>query len=143
MPVYQVLTSEGMLSDDQRQEIAEGITEIHTTHTGAPRQFVNVVFQDAAAGRIFTAGEPSAQSMIGGTIREGRPIEVRQAMLRDYSELWVRVTGQSEAEVLIGLQELDARAAMEVGLIMPGPGEEAEWFEQNRGRLQELGVVGD
>ena len=143
MPVYQVLTSEGTLSDDQRREIAQGITEIHTTHTGAPRQFVNVVFQDAPSGRMFTAGEPSAQSVIGGTIREGRPIEMRQAMLRDYSDLWVRVTGQSEAEVLIGLQEIDARAAMEVGLIMPGPGEEAEWFEQNRGRLQELGIVGD
>jgi phenylpyruvate tautomerase PptA (4-oxalocrotonate tautomerase family) len=143
MPVYQVLTSEELLSDDQRQEIAQGITEIHTTHTGAPRQFVNVVFLDSPSGRMFTAGEPSTQSVIGGTIREGRTIEMRQAMLRDYSDMWVRVTGQSSAEVLIGLQEIDARAAMEVGLIMPGPGEEAEWFEQNRDRLKELGIVGD
>lgn len=56
MPVYQLTTSPDLLSDRQSQDVVDEITRIHTTHTGAPALFVNVVFQEIPAGRIFTAG---------------------------------------------------------------------------------------
>jgi phenylpyruvate tautomerase PptA (4-oxalocrotonate tautomerase family) len=141
MPVYQCIAQEGSLTDESRAEIAGEITRLHSEATGAPRSFVNVLFVDVPRGRMFTAGEPSATSIIAGTIRAGRTLEVRQQLLADLSEMWIRVTGQPERELIVGLTELDASSAMEAGLIFPQPGQEAEWFEQNRDKLAALGAL--
>lgn len=74
-------------------------------------------------------------------IRHGRSCETRQSLLRELSNMWTRITGQSEAELLITLTEVDPANAMESGLILPEPGDEPEWFEVNRARLVGLGVV--
>jgi phenylpyruvate tautomerase PptA (4-oxalocrotonate tautomerase family) len=141
MPVYQVVSLEGLLSDEQRQQIANEITRIHTTATDAPALFVNVVFQEVPPGRMFSAGKPSRLSLVIGSIREGRTIEVRQQILRELSEMWVRITGTSETDVLLAIQEANPLAAMEMGLLFPLPGQEALWFEENNDRLVALGVV--
>ena len=141
MPVYQVITSTDVLSDVQRQEVVSEITRIHTSHTGAPELFVNVVFFELPAGRIFTAGEPSQMSFIVGQIRDGREIEVRQAMLRELSAMWARITGRGDRDLLLAIQENDARAAMEAGLIFPAAGAEEAWFAENKDKLVALGLV--
>ena len=46
-----------------------------------------------------------------------------------------------EAEFLVVLTESDPAYAMEAGLILPEPGHEQEWFDENRARLAELGVT--
>jgi hypothetical protein len=51
----------------------------------------------------------------------------------------LRVTGQSEAELIVSLTETDPANAMEAGLTFPEPGCEQQWFDQNRGRLIQLG----
>jgi phenylpyruvate tautomerase PptA (4-oxalocrotonate tautomerase family) len=141
MPVYQVITGTDLLSDEQRQQIVGEITRIHTSHTGAPELFVNVVFMEAPAGRIFTAGEPSQMSFIVGHIRDGREIEVRQAMLRELSAMWAQITGRGDRDLLLALQENDSRAAMEAGLIFPAAGAEEAWFAENKDKLVSLGLV--
>lgn len=141
MPLYQVVAPQDLLTDDLRRRIAGEITRIHTTHTGAPAVFVNVLFQDAPAGRLFTAGEPSRTTIIVGNIRAGRELAVRQAMLRDLAEMWTAQTGRSGGELLMSIQEVDPRASMEASLIMPAPGEEAAWFAEHEERLRELGLT--
>ncbi|MBI3217728.1 MAG: cis-3-chloroacrylic acid dehalogenase [Mycobacterium sp.] len=141
MPLYQVIAHNDLLTDDLRRRIAGEITRIHTTNTGAPAVFVNVLFQDLPASRLFTAGEPSRTSIIVGNIRAGRELAVRQAMLRDLAEMWTAQTGQSGGELLMSIQEVDPRASMEAGLIMPAPGEEDAWFEEHGDRLRELGLT--
>ena len=141
MPVYQVVSPEDLLTDQQRRQIVEEITRIHTTATGAPEAFVNVFFQDVPPGRMFSAGKPSRLSLIVGSIREGRTIELRQQVLRDLSEMWASITGTSEAELLLAIQETNPLTAMEMGLIFPLPGEEESWFEENKDRLVALGVM--
>lgn len=47
-------------------------TTIHTSVTGAPRGFVNVVFTESTQSAFFTAGKPNTVSIISGTIRVGR-----------------------------------------------------------------------
>jgi hypothetical protein len=66
---------------------------------------------------------------------------VRQELLTALSEMWTRVTGQAEQELIVGLTEVDASSAMEAGLIFPQPGHEAEWLEQNRDKLAALGAL--
>lgn len=141
MPLYQVIAHEDLLTDDLRRQIAGEITKIHTTNTGAPAVFVNVLFQDPQAGRVFTAGEPSRTTIIVGNIRAGRELAVRQALLRDLAEMWTAQTGQSRGELLMAIQEIDPRVSMEAGLIMPAPGQEDAWFAEHADQLRELGLT--
>ncbi|HUO39314.1 MAG TPA: hypothetical protein VMU34_16415 [Mycobacterium sp.] len=62
-------------------------------------------------------------------------------MLRDLSQMWTRLIGQSAAEVLVALNEANPQNVMEAGLILPEPGKEQQWFDQNRARLTELGFI--
>jgi hypothetical protein len=62
-------------------------------------------------------------------------------MLRQLSEMWTRITGQSEAELWISLTETDHTNIMEAGSLIPAPGHEHEWFDENRARLADLGIT--
>jgi phenylpyruvate tautomerase PptA (4-oxalocrotonate tautomerase family) len=138
MPFYQCLVPAGSLSADDRSALAEAITEIHCTVTGAPRGFVNVLFVEYDPAAYFTAGKPHSCSVINGNIRAGRDRETRARLLSELSRAWMSITGQSPRSLLIGLNDVDPTSIMEAGLIMPAPGEEAEWLERNQEALGEL-----
>jgi phenylpyruvate tautomerase PptA (4-oxalocrotonate tautomerase family) len=141
MPIYQCISPEGLLDQSARGKLAEEITRIHCDATGVPPTFVNVMFLDVPEGRYFVAGKPSAHSVLNGAIRVGRDLETRQRVLRELSQMWTRLTGQTEGELLISLWENPAENVMEAGLIFPGLGQEQQWFEENRERLTELGIL--
>jgi phenylpyruvate tautomerase PptA (4-oxalocrotonate tautomerase family) len=82
MPVYQCFVQEGSITEPIRAEVASEITRLQVEATDAPRQFVNVVFFDIPRGHMFTAAAPSPNSIISGTIRAGRTLEVRQQLLK-------------------------------------------------------------
>jgi phenylpyruvate tautomerase PptA (4-oxalocrotonate tautomerase family) len=117
MPIYQCISPDGLLDESARGKIAEEITRIHCDATGVPPAFVNVVFLDVPEGRYFVAGRPSAHSVLNGAIRVGRDLETRQRILRELSQMWTRLTGQTEGELLISLWENPAENVMEAGLI--------------------------
>jgi phenylpyruvate tautomerase PptA (4-oxalocrotonate tautomerase family) len=141
MPIYKCYSRNGLLTDSNRQQIAKEVTTIHCEATGAPPSFVNVMFLEIPAGASFVAGQPSTRSVIEGNIRAGRDLETRQGMLRALSEMWTRLTGQSEADLIIGLAEIPSENVMEAGLIFPQPRHEQRWFDENRARLTELGWI--
>jgi phenylpyruvate tautomerase PptA (4-oxalocrotonate tautomerase family) len=141
MPVYPCYSPKGLLTQSVKAKIAEEITSIHCNATGAPELYVNVLFHDTSEGDCFVAGQPSTHSYIFGAIRHGRDLQIRQGMLRDLSEMWTRLTGQSEAEVLVALDEANPQNVMEAGLILPEPGKEQRWFDENRAKLTELGFM--
>ena len=141
MPLYQCYSPPGLLTNSAKATIAGEITTIHTNATGAPELFVNVLFHEIPEGDCFVAGKPASNCYLFGAIRHGRDLETRQAMLREFSKMWIRVTGQSEAELLVALNEADPANVMEAGLILPEPGHEQEWFDENRARLAELGLT--
>ncbi len=128
MPLYQVLTQEGSLSDAQRAEIAQGITDIHLDLAGGLRQFVNVVFQHYRAGLGFNAGVIGAPMVIGGSIRAGREQAVKTAIMEAISALVMRVSDISPKDLTVSIADVKASNAMEGGHILPEPGEEAAWL---------------
>jgi phenylpyruvate tautomerase PptA (4-oxalocrotonate tautomerase family) len=141
MPIYQCISREGLLDESTRVKIAGEITRIHCDATGVPPSFVNVMFIDVPNGRYFVAGRPSGHTVLNGAIRVGRDLATRQRILRGLSQMWTRLTGQTEGELLISLWENPPENVMEAGLIFPGLGQEEQWFEQNRARLTELGIL--
>ena len=46
---------------------------------------------------------------------------------------------RTEAELIVALTETDPANVMEAGLIFPEPGQEEQWFDQNRAKLTQLG----
>ncbi len=134
MPLYQCYSPKGLLSQSVKAQIADEITTIHTNATGAPAAHVSVLFHEIAEGDCFVARIPSTHSYLFGVIRHGRDLETRQAILREFSRMWTRVTGQSEAELVIALDEIDKANAMEAGMSLPAAGHKEEWFAANEAR---------
>jgi phenylpyruvate tautomerase PptA (4-oxalocrotonate tautomerase family) len=138
MPLYQCLVPAGSLDADRRADLAEAITAVHTSVTGAPRGFVNVVFSEYEPSAFFTAGRPHTASVIAATIRAGRDRATRAELLTRLSEAWTAITGQDARRLVLGLNEIDPTSVMEAGLIMPAPGEEAAWMDRHQHELGDL-----
>ena len=143
MPMYQCFAPAGTVPDAVRPQIAKEITRLHVEATNAPPSFVHVIILDVPPGAHYTAGKPDTHTtLISGTIRAGRSLAVRQNLMKAISQSWSRLTGQPEEHLLINITEVEASTVMEVGLILPEPGEEATWFDNNRARLSALAPDG-
>jgi phenylpyruvate tautomerase PptA (4-oxalocrotonate tautomerase family) len=141
MPVFQCHSPKGLLTKSAKAKIAEEMTSMYCNATGGPEQWVHVLFREIPEGECFTAGKPATDSYVFGIIRHGRDLETRRAMLRQLSQIWTRITGQSEADLWVLLSEIDHTNVLEAGLFMPEVGREPEWFEENRTSLAELGIT--
>jgi phenylpyruvate tautomerase PptA (4-oxalocrotonate tautomerase family) len=141
MPVYQCYSPKGLLTKSAKAEIAEEITSIYCKNTGSSASWVHVLFHEIPAGECFVAGKPATKSYILAINRHGRDLEARQAMLRQFTQMWTRITGQSEVDLWVSLIEIDPTNLMEAGLFFPEPSHEPEWIEENHARLAELGLT--
>ena len=128
MPVYTVLTGPDELTAAERSEIAREITRIHTTLTGAPKSFVRIVFSSLSAGQTFTAGEPTALTLLHGSIRAGRSRETKTRLLEEISAMFMRVTGIAARDLVVSISDIAAQDVMEGGKTLPEPQQEAEWL---------------
>jgi phenylpyruvate tautomerase PptA (4-oxalocrotonate tautomerase family) len=126
VPLYQCISPQGLLDDAVRGELADEITRIHCDATGVPPSFVNVMFLDVPSGRYFVAGKPAAHSVMNVAIRAGRDLATRQRILRELSQMWTRLSGQPEEELLISLWENPAENVIEGGSIFPALGQEQQ-----------------
>jgi hypothetical protein len=82
------------------------------------------MFFDLPDGRYLVAGKPSPHPVLNGAIPFGRDLETRQRILRELSQMWIRLTGQPEEELLISLWENLAENVIEAGSIFPALGQE-------------------
>ena len=119
MPLYTVTTQTGVLSNDAKADLAAQLTTLHCELAGVPRNWVHVVFQDYAVGSGFTAGEPAATAALTLVIRTGRSPEYKRGLLKRLWELLQKATGAPDDQIVIGIQEVPASQAMEMGQIMP------------------------
>ena len=128
MPLYTALCQAGLLSKEQRDEIAAGITDIHLDLAGGLRQFVNVVFEEYAAGLGYNAGAVGAPMVIRGSIRAGREQSVKTAMMEAISSLVFRVSDIPRKDLTVSIADVRASNAMEGGIVLPEPGQEPAWL---------------
>jgi phenylpyruvate tautomerase PptA (4-oxalocrotonate tautomerase family) len=133
MPFYTCFAVAGSLPDTQKAFIAEEITRIHTTLTGAPPSFVRVLFQDMPPLGIFSGGKNQPFAMIRGVIRSGRSAETKTELLKQLWALLLEVTALTHDQLLVSVQDNPAGNAMEGGELLPEPHQEAEWLARHRG----------
>ena len=123
MPNYRCEIPKDSIPFEKRQKIALSFTDIHCGSTGAPRSFVNVVFDEQ------TESNRETPYYIDGGNRAGRPEEVRDQLLLDLRTSFAEIAGVPVESVSGRIVENKASQTMEGGIILPEPGQEgAEWY---------------
>jgi phenylpyruvate tautomerase PptA (4-oxalocrotonate tautomerase family) len=119
MPLYTVTTQAGVLSSEDKATLAGELTAFHCEYAGVPKNWVHIIFQEYAPGNGFTAGEVAATAALTLLIRSGRSADYKRAMLKRLWELLQDATGAADDQIVLGIQEVPASQAMEMGQIMP------------------------
>jgi phenylpyruvate tautomerase PptA (4-oxalocrotonate tautomerase family) len=119
MPLYTVITQAGVLSGKAKAKLAGDLTALHSEYSGVPKNWIHIVFQDYPPGNGFTAGEASATAALTLLIRTGRSPEYKRGLLKRLWQLLQDATGAPDDQIVLGIQEVPASQAMEMGQIMP------------------------
>lgn len=128
MPLYNLACREP-LRPDLRQSVASAITGAHCRETGAPAEFVNVVFLDnypLPAGQVI--------SLLGGVrIGGNRTPEVIERLRVALHAGIAGALGVGADAVGMTLIGVPSNWIVEGGEVMPEPGAEAEWLARKHG----------
>jgi phenylpyruvate tautomerase PptA (4-oxalocrotonate tautomerase family) len=119
MPLYTLITQDGALSSDAKAKLAMELTTLHSGFAGVPKNWVHVVFQNYAPGGGFTAGKPAATAALTLLMRAGRAPEYKRELIQRLWKLLQTATGATDDQIVIGIQEVPASQAMEMGQVMP------------------------
>jgi phenylpyruvate tautomerase PptA (4-oxalocrotonate tautomerase family) len=122
MPLYTVLTQEGLLSAEQRDVIAAELVRIHTAAMNVPEHFVHSIFPTYPRNHAFVAADHSPVASILGVIRAGHTSEEKMRLVQALWKMFQDNTGVSDRELSVALQEVAPSQAMENGVIMPEVG---------------------
>jgi phenylpyruvate tautomerase PptA (4-oxalocrotonate tautomerase family) len=119
MPLYTITTQAGVLNGAAKADLANELTAFHAEYAGVPKNWVHIVFQEYPIGSGFSAGRASSTVSLTLLIRTGRPADYKRQMLKRLWSLVQAATGAPDEEIVLGIQEVPASQAMEMGQIMP------------------------
>lgn len=120
MPSYIVTCVEGRLTGSQKSLIAEAITRAHGDSTGAPYYFAQVTFNEVKPRNYFLGGTQldCDQIFVHGTIREGRPTDMKDALMARLTAD-VAIASQMKPNcVRVYLSELPPNQMVEFGRVL-------------------------
>jgi phenylpyruvate tautomerase PptA (4-oxalocrotonate tautomerase family) len=139
------------LSDNQKDQLAEAVTKIHSEQFSTPRLFVNVRITDTSSQRTYVAGKQASQQQMSALyITDGKSnlkqhksnrilAYVRHGPSRtqaDYNAVstalekeWQRIVPGTELRMVLFYGAIVA--GMEAGLFLPPAGQDAEWIKEN------------
>ncbi|KAK5072654.1 hypothetical protein LTR64_004872 [Lithohypha guttulata] len=167
MPLYNVEHSYP-LKGEQKAELAERITRLHSRTFTTPSIFVQVKFysHDASAHNYFVAGKPKEEcaNRIIGFVRTSasRTKEQFDKLAEQIEDSWYivvgqRVEGQTEDDKPQKDMPEKERKAMEImsvtfiggymgrekGFPIPEAGDEGEWMKANRKQFERRAELGE
>ena len=117
MPTYRCIASPGLLNSARTAALASAITRTHSTVTGAPACFAQVVFEEVPEGRYFVGGAPlrGEQIFVLGHIRAGRSAGVLERVMTELVAAVAEAANLPRRKVWVHLAELPARCMAEYG----------------------------
>lgn len=146
MPSYIVTCVEGRLTGSQKSQIAEAVTRAHGDSTGAPYYFAQVTFTEVKQENYFLGGArlEGDQIFVHGTIRGGRPTEMKDALMARLTADIALASQMKPNCVWVYVSELPPSQMVEFGRVLPLHGKEAEWSaalpEAEKVRLEKIGI---
>lgn len=139
MPTYTVTHSALPLDHEQRNRIAEGITEVHNRVTGANKYFAQVIFDEKSGGSHFMGGKAISepQLYLHGEIRAGRTEQVKKQLILELRDVLIKCTGLDQSNVWAYIIDLPPNQMIEYGEVLPESGREKEWYAALSPELKE------
>lgn len=135
MPLY-TLASKRALPEQTRFDIAQVITDVHCAVTGAPSEFVNVVFMTGYAMRRGTTLGVNGNVRIGGD----RDQELYEKLKAQMHAGVSKAAGLAPSKVLITLIGVESNWVVEGGMVLPFPGDEGDWLERKTALHASMGI---
>jgi phenylpyruvate tautomerase PptA (4-oxalocrotonate tautomerase family) len=120
MPIV-VVEKNASLAPAVKAELAAEITDVLHTVIKSPDDLISVVFHDLPAESTFRAGVPTDEALIFVHIRLGRSDEAVDRLLKAISDVWVRVTGESDDAIELAAMQYPAKWTMRGGVRLPEP----------------------
>jgi phenylpyruvate tautomerase PptA (4-oxalocrotonate tautomerase family) len=119
MPLYTVVTESGVLTAEAKTRLAQELTDFHAAYSGVPKLWVHIVFEEYAPGSGFSAGKAAPTAALTLLIRTGRSADYKRGMIKRLWELFQGATSSPDDQIVIGIHEVPASQAMEMGELMP------------------------
>lgn len=137
MPLYLCSSPADALSQESRRRISKSITDQHCTVTGAPPDFVHVVFFELEQSKTFQklsgGWRSEARVQLFGSIRSGRSDDAKRRLISGMRQDVAQVLELDVTDVAMNTRDIEARWVMEGGELLPEPGEESAWLERHTG----------
>lgn len=116
MPVYTVY-HRSYISASNREKVARGLTELHTSVTGAESQVVKVMFLELDSDNIFVGGERVNEYVRAvGQIRQGRTHAQKHEILEGMYSILREIIPAGEVQTQI-LEIDDTKTVMTDGVM--------------------------
>ena len=132
------------LSKSQKDDLAKGITDVHSKVTGANTFFAQVYFEKCENGDHYMGGQINngSEIFLYGRIRSGRSNETKNELLTKLRDIIKKKLNLNTDNIWVYLIDLPPNQMIEYGQILPNSGEEKEWFknlpDELRKRLQSM-----
>jgi phenylpyruvate tautomerase PptA (4-oxalocrotonate tautomerase family) len=104
-----------------KAKLAHAITEMVHAKIKSDHYHISVIFNDLPSESSYVAGKPGNDTVIICNIRLGRSEGAIKALSKGISDVWHEVTGQSEDQIEVTVQEFQAKYVVRGGKEMPEP----------------------
>ena len=129
MPTYQIFVNENKLSALEKQAVAAAITDGHVAQTGAPKYYVQVIFQDVPKENRFICGRPFGEYLwIHGDVRCRTP-EQNKALMLELIDRVSRVCAFDRNTIWCDLASVEPTNIVKFGVVFPPAGQEQAWYD--------------
>ena len=130
MPTYTLKYSNFNLSTEQKNSLANDISNTHSKFTGANTFFAQVIFQKNEKDSHFMGGKlvKTKEIFLNGQIRAGRTSKVKKQLILDLRKILIKNTKLQSDFVWVYLEDLLPDQMIEYGEILPKSGQEKKWF---------------
>lgn len=102
MIVYNCTIQEGVISGETRRILNERLVQIGSQVLGEAPDDISVNYEIIPHGFGFRGGELSTSSSVRSRIPDGFSQEKRIEFMQAVQDMWMEVTGQTTAELVVG-----------------------------------------
>lgn len=131
MPVYLLLTKQSY-TKAQKQQITNTISDTHCEVTNAPSQFVTVIFGQGYGLKNAKAITILANIRIGGNRTQARVKQLGEALIANVAA----ISGINKRKINLDFLGVKANWIFEGGDVLPDPGSETAWLNNQKQRLE-------
>ena len=109
MIIFNCTIQEGVISDEQREILSVRLAQIGAEVLGEAPDDITVNYEVIPHGFGFRGGQISTSSSVRSRIPDGFSQEKRIEFMQTVQNMWMEVTGQTTAELVVGAADFSYR----------------------------------